>query len=65
MIAPCHECTHRTVIPNCHSTCEAYQSYSAERERIRAQRQLDRTGDEARIRRRIKIKEDERRNGKR
>lgn len=35
MRAPCQGCQDRTVTPNCHGTCEQYQLYVEERERIR------------------------------
>lgn len=54
MICPCKGCTRRTAAPNCHAACDEYQAYAKEREIIRTRRQLDRIGDEARIRRRIK-----------
>lgn len=50
MICPCHECTHRTAMPNCHGTCEAYKEYQEYRTKIRIARQLQRVGDDARIR---------------
>lgn len=49
MTCPCHECTKRTAIPNCHANCELYQAYSAERELIRSRRQRVNVGDSARI----------------
>lgn len=49
MTAPCHECTRRTAIPNCHANCEQYQAYSVEREMIRVRRQRVKTGDDALI----------------
>ena len=32
--SPCKGCTDRTVIPNCHGTCERYQAYHEARERM-------------------------------
>ena len=41
MRAHCQGCTERTVQPNCHTRCERYLAYQAEREKIRAARQRD------------------------
>jgi len=35
----CQGCTKRQ--PSCHDTCESYQAYKAERERIRRNRRAD------------------------
>lgn len=41
MRPPCKGCRYRSVRPNCHTTCEDYQAYNAERERIHAVRLRD------------------------
>jgi len=58
MISPCHECTRRTAVPNCHSTCDLYAKYSEYRENMRIKRELSRTGDDARIRQLVRHKRD-------
>lgn len=41
MRPPCKGCRFRSVRPNCHSTCEEYLAYNAEREKIRDARLKD------------------------
>ena len=38
MISPCHNCTKRTAIPNCHADCAAYAEYDAYRKGVREKR---------------------------
>lgn len=56
MIAPCNGCSDRTVRPNCHSTCERYLAYAAEREKIREARKTQQDATTALIKGAEKIK---------
>lgn len=49
MIAPCLECSHRSVVPNCHADCEQYLLYVKYRQNIRDARQREHEANTARI----------------
>lgn len=40
MKSPCHECTDRVAIPNCHATCEKYKQYAAWCESVRLKKHI-------------------------
>lgn len=46
MNAPCYQCPERHEL--CHATCEKYQTYNAEQERIREERRAQRDATDIR-----------------
>lgn len=54
IVPPCKDCQDRTVVPNCHMSCKAYQQFAVEREKIRLERARTRVIEDARIANSIK-----------
>lgn len=54
IVPPCKDCQDRTVVPNCHMSCKAYQRFAVEREKIRLERARNRVIEDARIANSIK-----------
>ena len=54
MKAPCYQCPDRHVL--CHSECEKYIAFRAERDRMNADRRIENTVNESRFARMAKAK---------